>query len=359
MVENAIGEMIPKVDAARCTGCSRCERLCPQVNLCALQTVRSCFAAWTADSVVSEGSSSGGIGHILATSELDSGGVVCGCIMGGDATPRHIVTESKVDLALMKGSKYVQSDAFDAYRDVKRLLEEGREVLFVGTPCQIAGLRRYIGGDDLGLFTVDLICHGVPPARYFREHLLKKTKSSSFASISFRTKDKFVLSAESVSGVAYEKGLAKDSYLSAFMCGDIYRESCYACRYASAKRVGDLTIGDFWGLDRSTLINEPPQAVSVVLENTDKGALLLERISDGVVMEQRDYTEAVKGNAQLGSPASGTKHRSAFMRAISDCAFDNAIRKCGLARYFFFKRLRSSHIMAPLRAVKHIVAGRR
>lgn len=352
MTTNAYGEMIPQIDKIKCTGCSQCERLCPQINTCNLQSIQSCYAAWVKNPVDGEGSSSGGIGHILASKEIDCGGVVCGCVMEKDATPRHVVIESKEDLRILRGSKYVQSDVSDAFLKVKKLLATGREVLFIGTPCQVAGLRKRVGKKDEGLYAVDLICHGTPAARYLREHLHAKTGATEFSAISFREKNTFALNATPVRGKHYEGKLGRDFYLSAFMCGDTYRESCYECQYARAERVGDLTIGDFWGLDRSSLRYDSPEAVSVILLNTEKGAQLLERISQVTVLEPRNPREAIAGNDQLRAPATGTMCRSAFRRAIVASEFDEAIRKSGLARYFFVRRVKASRVMAPFRAAK-------
>ena len=358
MVENEYGELVPSVDHGKCTGCGLCGRMCPQLEPVGLLYPGGCYAAWAADSSDREGSSSGGIGHLLALGELERGGVVVGCAMERDGRARHVVVDAVGGLDALRGSKYVQSDASDALAAAKRLLAEGREVLFVGTPCQVAAMRKLAGRKNEKLYAVDLVCHGVPPARYLVEHLRGVTGLAGFDSVTFRDGDNFALRVGSSKSPVYKGNLGRDSYMSSFMCGDTYRESCYSCRYARPERVGDLTIGDFWGLDRSTLDNRPPQSVSVVLRNTEKGAELVRRLNGSAMLETRDPQEAIAGNDQLRAPSKGTERRRAFRGSIASMEFDSAVRKSGLARDFLIKRIKGSKALAPLRAVKHALKGR-
>lgn len=357
MAENKYGEVVPAVNFGKCNGCGLCGRMCPQLEAVELRHPDGCYAAWAADVFDREGSSSGGIGHLLALGELERGGAVVGCAMGRDGRPRHIIVDSVDSLSCLRGSKYVQSETADALAEAKRLLVDGREVLFVGTPCQVAAMRRLAGGKNGRLYAVDLICHGTPPARYLVEHLRRATGLGEFESVTFRDGDNYSLRVGASGSTVYMGELGEDLYLSSFMCGDTYRESCYSCRYARSERVGDLTIGDFWGLDRSTLTNRPPQAVSVVLRNTEKGAELIERLGGSAVLEVRDPQEAIAGNDQLRAPSEGTKRRSAFRENIAFTEFDTAVKKSGLGRDFLIRRVKGSKAFAPLRAMKRTLKG--
>ena len=358
MAENASGEVVPMIESSKCTECRICEKRCPQLTSRNLHPVLSCYAAWADDPMDRKGSSSGGMGHVLASTELARDGAVCGCVMERDGVPKHIIVKANGDLTPLRGSKYVQSDMSEAYSGIRERLKSGEEVLFVGTPCQVAGLRSFVGNIDGHLFTVDLICHGTPPARYLREHLRRKTGKSDFLSVSFREDDEYVLKTTLPDGADYSGRLGEDLYLSSFMCGDINRESCYSCPYARPERTGDLTIGDFWGLDRTTLVNEPPRCVSVVLQNTDKGAELLERIGELATLERRELKEAVDGNDQLRGPSTGTDCRKAFREAITNREFDEAVRRSGLAKRFLLRRIRGSRFLDPLRCAKRLIAGK-
>jgi coenzyme F420-reducing hydrogenase beta subunit len=175
--------------------------------------------------------------------------------------------------------------------------------------------------------------------------------------LSFREKNNFSLKVACSSGNFYEGKLSKDLYLSSFMHGDIYRSSCYECHYACQNRIGDLTIGDFWGLNRDTLVHKPPQAVSVILQNTNKGNELIQLISNYTILEKRKFVEAVKGNSQLKAPTVKTKYQTKFRAAIGSADFDSAIKKSGLARFFMINRIKASTVLAPLRALKHLLQG--
>lgn len=358
MAENKYGELVPAVNFGKCNGCGLCGRMCPQLEAVELRRPDRCYAAWAADAFDREGSSSGGIGHLLALGELERGGAVVGCAMGRDGRPRHIVVDSADGLGRLRGSKYVQSETVGALAEAKRLLAGGREVLFVGTPCQVAAMRKLAGRKNGKLYAVDLICHGAPPARYLVEHLRRATGLGEFESVTFRDGDSYALRVEASSSAVYTGKLGEDLYLSSFMCGDTHRESCYSCRYARPERVGDITIGDFWSLDRSTLVNRPPQAVSVVLCNTEKGIELIERLGVSAVLEARDPQEAIAGNDQLRAPSGGTKRRDAFRGNIASTEFDAAVKRSGLARDFLVKRVKGSKALAPLRAVRHVLKGR-
>ena len=331
MAENEWGEVVPQVASDLCAYCSTCLRACPRHEVQQGAVPIACYAAWAADSADSEGSSSGGIGFLLARAAIERGAAVCGCVMDGPFSAKHVVATTMDELDAIRGSKYIQSDTNTVYAQVKQLLAEGREVLFTGAPCHIAALKGVLHGDPEGLTTADLVCHGIPPVRYLREYVEGMAQGAQVAGVSFRDSQTVRLGITTADGtMIYAKPAREDAYLAPFLKGVIFREGCYTCPYAAPERVSDVTIGDFWGLDRSTLRMQPPKAVSVVTVNTSKGARMMEELGSAVVMEERDYEEAKAGNYQLRRAYQKNKFRAPFRDAIAHEAYPEAIRECGM-----------------------------
>ena len=163
----------------------------------------------------------------------------------------------------LRGSKYVKSDIRDCYIRVRDDLRNGRKVLFTGTPCQVAGLKAFIGKDCQDLTTVDLVCHGTPPFRYLKEYLDKKCSQGGsrkgWDKAVFRSGKFFLMKVYREGEIIYQKGAADDLYYSAFLDGMIFRSNCYHCQYACPERVGDLTIGDFWGKGQQRCLEALPR----------------------------------------------------------------------------------------------------
>lgn len=198
-------------------------------------------------------STSGGIFIPLAKSTLEKGGVVFGCAYDENLVARHIAVEKEADLHKLQGSKYVQSDLSGIYSRVKSELKDGRNVLFSGTGCQVAGLRSFLGKDFDNLITVDIVCHGVPSPKLFEKYIgyLGSKLGEPVKSYNFRSKKRHGR------GLFYDvetdnigKGGSgfDDPYYNAFLNCKTYREGCYNCRFANCDRQGDITLADFWGI---------------------------------------------------------------------------------------------------------------
>ena len=337
--ENAIsirtdrqGRRLPEIDPEKCVGCDACRKVCPQRNPSPLHLPMECYAARGSYFEGIEKSSSGGISAILAASFADSGNVVCGsAVIDGKA--EHKVIRAKEDLPLLQGSKYVQSDISDVYDEIRSCLSQGKEVLFLGTPCQVDAMNRFFGKNK-NYWAVDIICHGVPPMEYLKEHLARATEGGYYDRFRFRgSPDDFTLKIYDGEELLYSKSEIEDTYFYGFLNCLTYRENCYSCSYAKGSRAGDLTIGDFWGLDKETLKNKYDGNISVVLVNTEKGRELFERIRPQLVCEQRETAEAVRGNPQLRRPSLRHKDRVRFMRTYMDTGdFSRAISATGIEK---------------------------
>jgi len=206
-------------------------------------------------------------------------------------------------------------------------------VLFIGTPCQVAGLNMFLRADYKNLYTVDLICHGVPSQKILFDSINEKQNYTSIADrISFRNNIEYVLNVFQNNKILFSDDLGKNGYMKEFMRGTIYRENCYSCSYARNERISDLTIGDFWGLSEdSKLFNKKNEGVSVLLPITNKGYELIEILRRNGIIEERPLSEALNGNAQLNHPTKKIKEYYIIRKNISK-GINKAYKKCRTKR---------------------------
>lgn len=240
------GFLYPNLDSEACILCGKCVRVCPVKNVNTHAALESC-AAVNQNNEMLKKSSSGAIFPLLAQAWIREGGYVCAAEMMEDLSVKHTVTNTLDGLRRMQGSKYVQSDAAGVYGEVKDLLDAGKKVMFVGTPCQVSAVRNLFSRNLEQMLLVDLICHGVPSQEFFRRHV-NRTYPNRIGQVSFRDKPPyeascFRLTVKSGASVRHIQP-NRDAYYNLFLKSASYRESCYDCRYAQAERVGDITIGD-------------------------------------------------------------------------------------------------------------------
>ncbi len=226
------------------------------------------------DEQIRRKSSSGGVFYILANQVVALGGVVFGAKFDEDFQVVHGYTETAEGIEAFMQSKYVQSDVGTAYKDAEKFLKEGREVLFSGTPCQISALRKYLQKDYENLITVDFICHGVPSRRIWREYIDEMSKKKEIVSVNFRDKTQgwrvFSLKIDYADGSTYRKNLEEDIFVSGFLKNLYLRPSCYECSFRGFDRVSDITLADFWGVQREYPELFDDKGTSLVLIRSDK-----------------------------------------------------------------------------------------
>lgn len=240
---------------------------------------------------------------------------------------RHIHVDSLQELSKLQDSKYVQSDVRRLFGQVKADLQAGKPVLFIGTPCQVAGLKNYIKRIPEHLYLVDLICHGVPSQQMLHEHINHILNGRSAEQLSFRKGQLFRIELTVRCGTVYSSEPHKDMYYRAFLKGISYRESCYRCPFARKERVSDVTIGDFWGLqDAASLPLDVSEGISVLLPTSEKGKSLIAAANADMQIYERNVEEAVEGNTQLYRPVhNGISTR--FLSMLYPCfPFDKAVR---------------------------------
>lgn len=306
MKEDECGYIYPHIDNQKCIECKLCERVCPGLNESKYNKTIQCYAARVKDEKTLNQSTSGGIATILSEEILRNNGIVYGAAYTEKCNVNHIRVDNINDLNKLQGSKYVHSYINNTYRLVKNDLLNNKLVLFIGTPCQVDGLKNFLGKDYDKLYLLDIICHGVPSQRFLKDEVNRLINTIDVDRVNFRDKnfENFTFSINKGKSIIYSQSWGKSPYFYTFMKSITYRENCYSCKYAREERCSDITIGDFWGLnENSKFYKTQNKGVSVVLSITEKGKKLIENIFDKVEIEEREVHEAIEGNDQLRAPA--------------------------------------------------------
>ena len=278
-----------------CISCGKCESVCPVINPHEEKTPLAAFAVRVPEYV--SGSSSGGVFPYLAGKVIEDGGCVFGAAMQSDMTVGHTDVSDLQGLESLRGSKYVQSDMYSAYQEVKDVLEDGRKVLFSGTPCQVAGLHSFLGKRYEGLMTVDVACHGVPSPGLWEKYIeaLKDKYGGRVTGVCFRDKSKswrhYEFRVDTV-GKSISVPYTDDPYMALFIQDMTLRPSCYSCPAGAGKSASDVTLADLWNIAGTGLPLNDDKGVSLVLANTEDGLRALE----GMDLYKTDYEIASAGN---------------------------------------------------------------
>lgn len=320
MTENKEGFPYPRVDEDTCILCRKCLKVCPtQQQLTSTPLPERCYALW-GDEEAQRDSSSGGIFPLLAEAILNRGGCVVGAVYGKNFRVHHLVSNQKEDIFRMRSSKYVQSDTRGVFAEIKKRLDEGTEILFSGCACQVAGLKGFLGKEYPKLYTVDVVCHGVPSPRVFESYLKEHERQAGpIKEVNFRKKE--VLGWKSGIFIQFRDGRAYtakgyDPYMAVFLNDWGLRESCYQCEFKAAK-YGDITLGDFWGIERLDTQPEKGGGTSVVTVNTNKGVQLLGDIRSRLKQLKVFPTEkAVLYNPSMLKPVRRRRFRDLFFESF-------------------------------------------
>lgn len=325
------GVQLPVVDKDKCVDCGLCARVCPVNTTPKLNDPKKAIAAWHLDDEIRKKSASGGVAAAFYETTLEAGGVCYGTVFDEDLKLVIKKAENMEQIKAFKGSKYVQAYVGYTFKDVKKELERDKSVTYIGTPCQIAGLKSYLKKDYDKLVTVDLICHGVPSIKYLQDHVkdIEAKINKKADDISFRGEYSFELTLYENKEVIFRKYRFLDNYFTGFLNGLFYRNNCYSCPYARQQRVSDITIGDFWGLGQEAPCNySMSKGISVILPNTEKGLEFVKKASDKLFMEERPLTEAVNGNDQLRHPSEKHANYRQFMDMYPNCGFEKSATEC-------------------------------
>lgn len=307
MKEDEFGYIYPVIDKKKCINCMLCHKTCPANNTnTSFSKSMDVFALYNKNNLKRLESSSGGAASLFYEYILDNGGIAYGVSNLFSDNFSFIRVDRKEDIMKLKGSKYVHCYINDTYKLILDDLKNNKKVIFIGTPCQVDGLKKFLKKDYLNLYTIDIICHGVPSQKLlFDELKLQRIDFSKVNKIFFRSSNLFALKILDFDNkVLFEKQADKIPYYKNFLQGNTYRENCYSCRYARKERISDVTIGDFWGLSKdSSIYDNESDGVSLVMVNTNKGKELFNNIRKEAKYEKRNIEEAAKKNEQLNRPA--------------------------------------------------------
>lgn len=305
------GFLYPEVAIAECVDCGLCRSVCPMLYPGKERRPTAAFAARNPDEAVRQASSSGGIFTRLAEQVLDRGGVVFGARFDETWEVVHDYARSREDLARFRGSKYVQSRIGNSFRQAEQFLREDRLVLFSGTPCQIAGLKRFLRREYANLLTVDVVCHGVPSPKVWQCYLKESASDriGQITEVSFRDKRKgwhaYRLSIKAGERELMPVDAGRAIYSRLYLYELISRPSCHRCPVKGGRSGSDLTLGDFWGIERVDPAFDDDKGCSAVLLNNPAQESLLH----GIETRRVTYEQVLQGNPALERPAKPSINR--------------------------------------------------
>ena len=341
------GFLYPVVDETVCIGCNKCVQSCPVINSSEKDGEKpSAYWAINADEKVRAESSSGGVFSVLAENTIKSGGIVFGAAMSDNCrSVRHISVDSIDDLYKLRGSKYVQSDISDSYIFVKKYLDNGKTVLFSGTPCQIEGLLGFLGKNYDNLICVDLICHGVPSPKVWGKYVkfVEKKTTSETESVSFRSKrygwHKYSLLFSFKDKTEKINILPDDLFMKSFLSDICLRPSCYSCKFKKMSRKSDITLADFWGVERLIPEIDDDKGVSLVIVHSLKGENLFGTVGPCMKSGITDLDTAIGYNTSMIRSVKPHRKRKMFFEKLDVMDFPELVNK--YANISLYRKIRS------------------
>ena len=334
MQQDSEGFRKPVVDYDKCTGCGICASKCPVLNPKYSNNTDPACNAFMAEDEIRAVSSSGGAFTVAAEYILNQGGYVAGTVYNADFSVRHTIIADKEKLDCMRGSKYMQSDTGNVYSEVKKLLEKNELVLFTGLPCQVAGLYAVLGDKKYeNLYTIDLVCHGITSQKVFDKYHQDVLGGKQLTDLQFKAKQPWGwhsgMNARFEDGTAYSVPFEKDPYFIAYLHNISKNKTCGECLFNKLPRQADLSIGDFWGINRFNSIYNDGKGTSEILVNNSKGLELLEKMRPAAkLMEPVPVNYALDGNTVMRRPYGMHKNRDYFFKHLDEENFAELTNAC-------------------------------
>jgi len=336
MLPDEEGFRYPLVDSEKCTECGMCRETCPVINPTRRDNFKYClvYAGWSRDEEIRLSSTSGGVFSEIAEHIVRLGGYVAGARYGDNHRIEHCLVDSSAGLVRIRQSKYAQSDIGLIYGDIKSLLDCGKSVLFCGTPCQNAGLFRFLGKDYERLVLCDFICRGVNSPTVYESYLrmLEGWYGSKIDFVKFKDKtygwNNFSTLVRFTNGRRYLEDRYSDPYMIGYLRHNVYlRPSCYDCKFKMVPHLADITLGDFWGIAKTRPHLDEDKGTSVIMINSDKGRKVFEGIKPGIRWEACTLREVSDGNPCLAKSVARSERRDEFFAELRNRGFEAAMTK--------------------------------
>ncbi len=337
------------IDISKCVSCGKCYDVCPLENHEKHNDEKHLFAAYAVDNVTHNDGSSGGIFQLLALYFLEQNYFVSGAVFENTKLKHHIIN-SKEDIKPLLKSKYVQSDTTGIYSQIKELLKNGKKVFFCGTPCQVSALINSIPKSVRdNLFTADFVCHGVPSQKVFDDYIesLEKKHQGKVSDFSFRVKDNRYRHAHGYSYQLTKNGKTKkingiytnSSFYNAFKNYLIFRNGCYDCQYATVERVSDITLADFWGIEKYDFHGNVDAGVSMIITNSQKGRDAFNAIKEKTISKEFPVQYGIDSNHCLTHKTEKPQKRDLIINELADKGYEVTARnyfECGFLHKMYW-----------------------
>lgn len=333
------GFLYPLVNYEKCTNCGLCSKVCPELNFNFNNNPSPICYAMQAKDEIRQVSSSGGMFTLIADYVFERGGFVCGVAFNKNKNWKveHIIIDNKEDLYKLRGSKYVQSDKKDIFKQIKELLNKDKYVLFSGCPCEVAGLKNFLRKDYDKLILVDLLCASTESPKIWEKYLKENFADNKIQNITFRDKSSFgwtlQLNVYFENGDSYRGNNSQNEYCRFFSSHIMSRKSCYKCSFSSLPRVGDITIGDFWNIDRYDKRLDDRKGTSLILSNNSKGDTLLKEIkrNKDIILFEEIHLNSLKETNYQGlfkrrNMSMDLNRRLNFIKYIKNHTFEKVIK---------------------------------
>ena len=335
MIEDEHGSVYPSLDSTNCVECGRCQKTCPILSPLDVNTPQIAYSAWSSDEKERETSASGGIAAEIYKKAVSEGCDIAGAVQQDDFRVVMQLSSDEKAILKFKNSKYVFSEAWHVYQEIKQSLKADKNVVFIGLPCQVAALRKIFRENEKILF-VEVVCHGTAPFSYLKQHIehIEHTKNEKAIRMSFRDPDTytytFTFTLYNKDGKRFYAEVPRktDTYQYAYHSTISYRENCYHCHLAREQRIADITLSDYKGLGRMAPCSYGETNVSCILVNTEKGKKFIKEMiqEKRIYADERPVREPIEGDPQLRQPSLKGAARMDFERLIKVNDFETTMQ---------------------------------
>ena len=335
MIEDEHGSVYPSLDSTNCVECGRCQKTCPILSPLDVNTPQIAYSAWSSDEKERETSASGGIAAEIYKKAISEGCDIAGAVQQDDFRVVMQLSSDEKAILKFKNSKYVFSEAWHVYQEIKQSLKADKNVVFIGLPCQVAALRKIFRKNEKILF-VEVVCHGTAPISYLKQHIehIEHTKNEKAIRMSFRDPDTytytFTFTLYNKDGKRFYAEVPRktDTYQYAYHSTISYRENCYHCHFAREQRIADITLSDYKGLGRMAPCSYGETNVSCILVNTEKGKKFIKEMiqEKRIYADERPVREPIEGDPQLRQPSLKGAARMDFERLIKVNDFETTMQ---------------------------------